>query len=82
MRIEILKKIEAALPRLEASHAAEHAREQQLLNWARAERDRIGLRPLAGRLRTDPANLAKVLAGSRPANRALLASIMTQMPQA
>jgi hypothetical protein len=79
VRVEILKKIESAMPALEAVQAAEGVREHELLDWARAERDRIGLRPLAGKLRTDPANLGKVLGGSRGASQALLAGIRVQM---
>jgi hypothetical protein len=45
------------------------------LDWARGERDRVGLRALAAKLRTDPANLAKALGGSRRASSALLASL-------
>jgi hypothetical protein len=79
VRVEILKKIESAMPRLEAVRAAEGDREQRLLDWARAERDRIGLRAFASKLATDPANLGKVLGGSRRASPALLASIQAQM---
>jgi hypothetical protein len=79
VRVKILKQIESAMPRLEVVQAAEVAREQTLLDWARAERDRVGLRTLAGKLRTDPANLGKVLTGSRGASSTLLARIQTQM---
>jgi hypothetical protein len=75
VRVEILKKIERAMPALEASHVAEDVRYRKLLDWARGERDRVGLRSLAGKLDTDPANLGKVLGGSRRASRALLASL-------
>jgi hypothetical protein len=79
VRVEILKKIEGAMPTLEASRTAGNTQEQQLLDWARMERDRIGLRPLARKLRTDPANLGKVLGGSRGASQALLVRIQAHM---
>jgi hypothetical protein len=77
VRVEILKRIESAMPRLEAVQAAEGDREQRLLDWARAERDRIGLRRLAGKLGTDPANLTKILQGKRRLNRRLIAHLTT-----
>jgi hypothetical protein len=79
VRVEILKRIENAMRTVEAVQAAEGDREQRLLDWARAERDRIGLRRLAAKLRADPANLGKVLGGSRGASHTLLADIQTQM---
>jgi hypothetical protein len=79
VRTEMLKRIESASPALEAAHTAEQAREQELLDWARAERDRIGLRALASRLRTDPANLGKVLGGRRRATVALLTKIVAKI---
>jgi hypothetical protein len=45
---------------------------RQLLDWARSERDRIGLRAVDARLRTDAPNLDKVLTGRRRASRRLL----------
>jgi hypothetical protein len=80
VRVEILKKIERAMPALEVVQAAEGDRARKLLDWARAERDRIGLRMLAGKLRTDPSNLGKVLEGSRRASGALLASLCRLVP--
>jgi hypothetical protein len=79
VRVQILKEIESGMPRLAAVQASEDERERKLLDWARIERDRIGLRPLASELRTDPANLGKVLGGSRRASPALLAGIEAQM---
>jgi hypothetical protein len=79
VRVEILKKIESATPKLEIAQAAQRDQEQRLLDWARAERDRIGLRGLAVKLRADPANLGKVLGGRRRASPPLLAGIQTQM---
>ena len=82
VRVKILKQIESAMPRLAMVQTAEVAREQTLLDWARAERDRIGLRPLATRLRTDPANLAKILDGGRGASRTLLSCLSRLVPLA
>ena len=80
--VAILTRIGSAVPALEASHIQAVAYEQRLLAWARSECDRIGLRPLASRLRTDPANLAKVLRMKRRASRALLASVTALASQA
>jgi len=70
-QVETLRRIESAIPKLEAA-AAEQG---QTLDWAQAQCERIGLRELARQLRTDPANLAKVLSEKRKASRALLATI-------
>jgi hypothetical protein len=68
-----LKIIEFAIPAIKVRQAEVQSHNQQLLEWARDEGDRIGVRELARRLRTDPANLAKALAGRRCPSRALLA---------
>ena len=72
---EILKRIENAMPVIAAADAAEREKEQELLDWARAERDRVGLNGLARRLRTDAANLAKTLNGKRALSKPLLREI-------
>jgi hypothetical protein len=81
VRVEILKKFERATPTLESSHVAEGVRHRKLLDWARGERDRVGLRALAETLRIDPSNLAKVLGGIREASRALLARLSRLVSQ-
>ena len=73
--VRILQAIAKVIPDLEAYHAKALLEERSLLDWASAERDRIGLRPLAVGLRTDPANLAKVLRGSRRASHKLMTAI-------
>jgi hypothetical protein len=73
----ILKKIERAMPALGAAQAVEGDRDKRLLEWARSERDRIGLRALAEKLSTDPANLTKILQGKRRFNRRLIAHLTT-----
>ena len=60
---EILKRIESIIPNLQAARTEHVAQERQLLDWARAECGRIGLRELARRLGADPNNLAKLLLG-------------------
>jgi hypothetical protein len=74
--VEILKSIEGIIPGLQAAHTERSAQERQLLDWARAECDRIGLRELAGLLDADPANLAKVLSGKRRMSRTLFADLV------
>jgi len=75
--VATLKVVERAIPQIEAAHAEQHVRAQQLLDWARAECNRMGIRELARRLDTDPANLVKVLVGKRRASRSLIGT-MTQ----
>jgi hypothetical protein len=60
---------------IEAADTAESSRDKALLDWARAESKRSGLRPLAKILGTDAANLGKVLSGKRGASRVLLESM-------
>jgi DNA-binding Xre family transcriptional regulator len=72
-----LRKIERAVPEIAASHSKKLTLEQQRLDWARAECDRIGLRPLAKRLRVDHSNLAKIIAGERPIPKRLLVKFQT-----
>lgn len=73
--IATLKKIERAMPAIEATHAQQRSEEKQLLDWARQEAEKVGIRPLARRLRTDPANLVKVLAGRRRMAQPMIAAI-------
>lgn len=73
--VATLKKIERAIPAIEAAQAEQHGDEQQLLEWARAERDRIRLRRLAIILRVDPANLAKALLAKQRTSRTMLIRI-------
>jgi hypothetical protein len=67
-----LKRVERAIPEIAASQSEKLRSEQQWLDWVRAECGRIGLRPLAKRLREDPSNLAKLIAGERSIPRSLL----------
>ena len=63
------------MPAIEATHAQQRSEEKQLLDWARQEAEKVGIRPLARRLRTDPANLVKVLAGRRRMAQPMIAAI-------
>ena len=74
--VQILQRITSVIPDLQAAHTERSAQERQLLDWARAECDRIGLRELAGLLDADPANLAKVLSGKRRMSRTLFADLV------
>jgi hypothetical protein len=74
--VEILKSIDGIIPGLQAAHTEQNTQERQLLEWARAERERIGIRELAYRLATDPANLAKVLASKRQMSRTLFVKLV------
>ena len=74
--VEILQRITSVIPDLQAAHTERGTQERQLLDWARAEADRIGLRELAGLLDADPANLAKVLSGKRRMSRTLFADLV------
>jgi hypothetical protein len=66
-----LKKVVLGLQRLETGTAAKRVEINQLSDWARTERDRIGLRKLARMLKTDHSTLAQVLDGTRPLSGAL-----------
>jgi hypothetical protein len=74
-KLETLKRIESAIPKLEA----DLRKQQHLLEWAQAKSEEIGLRRLAHELSIDPANLAKVLSGKRSASAALLAAIAARL---
>ena len=67
-----LRKIERAIPEITASQSEELTSGRQWRDWALAERYRIGLRPLAKRLREDPSNLAKIITGERAIPQRLL----------
>ena len=63
-----LKKIVLGLRRLETGDEAKQVEIQELLDWARTERNRIDVRKLAKLLKIDHSTLAQVLNGMRPAN--------------
>jgi len=73
-----LRRVERAIPEVALSQSEKLTSEQELLAWACAERDRIGLRELGRQLDANPAYLAKVLSGKRRASRRLI-KVMTRL---
>jgi hypothetical protein len=63
-----LKKIVLGLRRVEAGDDARQVEIQELLAWARIERDRVGLRKLARLLKADHSTVAQVLNETRQAS--------------
>ena len=68
-------RLQQALAALVASNDAERA----VLEWAKAERERIGMRPLAERIGIDRANLRAMLSGRRKASPAMLVKLRAAM---
>jgi hypothetical protein len=75
-RVTTLKRIERAIPGLEVEYNAQVAREREVMQWARPESIRIGLREFARQLDVDAANLGKMLAGKRRPSQRVLKAIM------
>jgi hypothetical protein len=66
-----------AAGQLSTEQAARSAEERELLDWAEEQAKVEGLPPLAARIPYDPANLRKVLAGTRRMSSTLLKKLRT-----